>query len=132
MFAGKLFARAGRARFEEKGRKIRAAETAGEGVAENVQCGWKAGAGVGKVGFVMTEGAKDDGIGRKGDLLQHFERTIDPGVEIGLDAAFEFQQALGKNVFSGRQRQVVAEVIMPEGRVVICDGCLLQPHDLFH
>jgi hypothetical protein len=47
------------------------------------------------------KGAEDDGIGSEGDFIQRFEAAFDPGVEVGLDTAFEFQQATGDDIFSG-------------------------------
>jgi hypothetical protein len=38
----------------------------------------------------MTEGPNNNGIGRKWDIVKNFECGSDPGVEVGLDAAFEF------------------------------------------
>lgn len=42
------------------------------------------------LGFVVAEGADDGGIGGKGNVPESFERGVDPGVEIGLFAAFKF------------------------------------------
>ena len=40
--------------------------------------------------LVVTEGSYNNGIGRKWDIVKYFERGCDPGIEVGLDAAFEF------------------------------------------
>ena len=49
----------------------------------------------------MTQGSYYDSIGGKRDIVKYFERGFDPGVEVGLDAAFEFQQASGEGVDTG-------------------------------
>jgi len=40
--------------------------------------------------LVMAEGSYNNGTGGKRDIVKNFERAFDPGIEIGLDAAFEF------------------------------------------
>ena len=106
LFPGKVFSAEGRVDFEQEGGEVATVKMMGEGFAEDIQGGRKCCAGCrggsggtgsregigdcGDDGFVVMEGTEDDGIGRKGDLLQYFHRAIDPGVEIGLGAAFEF------------------------------------------
>ena len=82
----------------EEGREIAAVEVAGEGMAEEIQsCGedWRGDC------LIMMKGAENDGIRGRGDSGQRFEGAFDPGVEVGLSAAFEFQQAAGDHIFSG-------------------------------
>ena len=71
---------------------------AGEGMAKEIK-------GDGKFGpgdhFIVMKGAENDCIRRRGDSVQRFEGAFDPGVEVGLGAMFEFQQAAGDHIFSG-------------------------------
>ena len=41
-------------------------------------------------GLVMAEGSYNYSAGGKRDILKYFEAAVDPGVEVGLYAAFEF------------------------------------------
>jgi hypothetical protein len=79
--------------------------------------------------FFVPQGAEDNGIGRHGDRIgrdgdvpEDFEGAIGPGVEVWLDAAFESEQATGKPVCAGGDRQVMTEVVVPEGGVMIKYG----------
>lgn len=108
MFAGEAFVAEGRAGLTEEGRLVLAVEFTGEGLAEKIEgAGWGAGgAKWGAVGagwcivrvgwcivdfrFAVVEGSDDDSIRGQGDVGEYFEAAFDPGVEIGLDAAFKF------------------------------------------
>jgi len=41
-------------------------------------------------GLVMAEGSYNNGTGGKRDIVKYFECAVDPGIEVGPDAAFEF------------------------------------------
>jgi hypothetical protein len=127
--AGQFLTRPGGVGFAEKGREITTAKAVSEGVAEEIQSGgedWRGNR------LIMMKGAENDRIRGRGDPGQRFECAFDPGVEVGLSAAFEFQQAAGDHIFSGGQRQIMAKVIVPEGGVETGQGCCLERHDLFH
>jgi len=79
-------------------------------------------------GLVVAEGAEDDGIGGQGVVAKAFEGCPDPVGEVGLAAAFEFEQAAGHGIGGGGQGKVVAKVEMPDLFISIYYMCRLQPH----
>ena len=84
--------------------------------------------GLGDFGFVVAEGAEDDGIGGEGVVAIAFEGCPDPVGEVGLAAAFEFKEAAGQGIGSGGQGKVGAEVGVLDLFVFIHYMCRLQPH----
>jgi len=121
-----VFAGEGDAGFEQEGGEIAAAEAGGYLFTEVIEGGGEAVAGA---CFFVPQGAEDNGVGRQGDRIgregdvpEDLEGAIGPGVEVWLDAAFESEQATGKPVCAGGDRQVMAEVVVPEGGVVKGNG----------
>ena len=55
---------------------------------------------------------------------------MDPGVEIGLAAAFEFEPAAGQGVSGGRKGKIGAEIEEPDLFVVVNNICCMQFHSL--
>lgn len=98
MFTGKCFVFEGGARFEEKGGDILTMKAGGESLAEEVEGGGGRTAGY---GFVVVECADDGGIRGKRDHFECLEGAVDPGIEVGLDAFFEFHQTAGEGVKTG-------------------------------
>lgn len=97
LFAGELLAGEGAPGFDEQGGKVAAVEVKGQTLAEDVERGGKIFSGD---GLVVLESPKDNGVVGKGYFLQQFEGAIDPCVEVGLDASFESEQALGEYIFT--------------------------------
>lgn len=127
LVAGQVFAREGRPGFGKEGGEVAAAEAGGKGIAEEVEGGGKVHAGG---CFIMAERAEDDGVRGDGQGAKHLHRAVDPGVEVGLDALFEIEQAMGKGIWSGRQWKIRTEIIVGEESIpAFYFGCQ-QPHDL--
>ena len=78
----------------------------------------------------MAKGAEDDGVGGEGIVAEAFEGGPDPVGEVGLTAAFEFEEASGHGIGNGGQGEVVAKVEMADVFVFIYYMCRLQPHPL--
>lgn len=124
--AGQVFVREGLAGLVEERGEVAAAEASGQGMAKEVEGGGEVRAGG---HFIVVEGADNNGVGGKGLDAEQLGRTVDPGVEVGLDALFEFEQAKGKGIFSGCQREIRTEVEVGEGSIpAFYFGCQ-QPHD---
>jgi hypothetical protein len=127
LVAGQVFAREGRPGLGKEGGEVMAAEADGKGVAKEVEGGWKVHTGG---CFIVAEGAEDDGVGGEGQGAKQLDGAIDPGIEVGLDALFEIEQAMGKGIGSGCQWKIGTEVEVGEESVpAFYFGCQ-QPHDL--
>jgi hypothetical protein len=63
-------------------------------------------------------------------VAEAFEGGPDPVGEVGLAAAFEFEQASGQRVGGSGQGKVVAKIEMPDLFIIINYMCRLQPHPL--
>ena len=84
--------------------------------------------GLGDFGFVVAEGAEDDGVGGGGVVAKAFDCCSDPVGEVGLAAAFEFEEAAGEGIGGCGQGEIEAEVGVPDLFVFIYYMCRLQPH----
>jgi hypothetical protein len=63
-------------------------------------------------------------------LAEQPDGTIDPGIKVGLDALFEFDQAEGKGIRSGCQWEVRTEIIVDKPSVSTLYFGFYQLHDL--
>jgi hypothetical protein len=74
--------------------------------------------------FVVMEGAYNNGAGREGErfLAEAAGGFVEPGIEVGLSAAFEFQQAAGDGVDAGGDGKVMKEKVMPVAGMLKKDG----------
>jgi hypothetical protein len=98
LFPGELFDGWGDPGFPEHPGVIMAPEMMGESFPQFVQGG---GGFFPGDGLVVMQGAEDGAAG--GDVGgQHFQGTADPSVEVRLETPFEFQEAVGKRIFSRR------------------------------
>lgn len=90
--AGEVLVGDGLTGFEEEAGKVGQLELGGEGLGEEVEGSGLAGVGL---GLVVVEGADEDRRRRQGGwgFLKSDKGLPEPVVEIGLGAAFKFQQA---------------------------------------
>ena len=86
--------------------------------------------GLGDFGFVVAEGAEDDGVRGEGIVAEALEGGPDPVGEVGLSTPFEFEEAAGSGIGCGGQWKVVAKVEVTDMFVFIYYMCRLQPHPL--
>jgi len=119
----------GGAGFLEEAREVGEMEVPGEGLAEQVEGAGEAGGGA---GLFVAEGAYNNSVSGQagGEVVETFDGPVEPGVEVGLAAVFEFEQASGEGVDAVAERKIVAEKIMPVVILLKKDGCFVQPHDL--
>jgi hypothetical protein len=113
--AGKVFIGEGGPGLIYKVRAVAAVEAGGEGLAEEVDCGWEFRS---DGCLIVAKGADDDGIGGEQQGGQEVGGVADPGIEIGLGTLFEFYQAGRIVVRSGCQWKIWTEVIVRKIAVI--------------
>jgi hypothetical protein len=132
LFLGEPFDLPGREGFAEQAGEVMAVEMSRQRFAQLIH---GAGAVFPDEGFIVVQGADDGGVrgngsgGRRKEAVcmdrsfsQDFQGAVDPPVEVGLAAPFEFQEAMGEGVLSHGYRQVVAQIIVRVGGVFIWYG----------
>jgi hypothetical protein len=125
--AAQVFVREGRAGFVEEIGEVTAAKTGGKRMAKEVEGGGEVHTGS---CFVVAEGADNNGVGGKGQEAEQFGGAVDPGIEVGLDTLFEFDEAMGKRIFSGCQGEIGTEKEVGEVSIPAFYFGSQQPHDL--